>query len=105
MNTNFKVNKAVTKLLLINYGFRYKDSGDYKLYIPVYKYNDITTTYAYFYINLEDMTFTYDIRNNGTTYYPFYDKSISSKVNTIIKENIENEINKMIKKGILKVQK
>ena len=49
-----KVNKSVTKNKLLDYGFRYKENGDYRLYVPVYKWNDKTTIYAYFYINMEE---------------------------------------------------
>ena len=33
-----KVNKSVTKNKLLDYGFRYKENGDYRLYVPVYKW-------------------------------------------------------------------
>ena len=49
-----KVNKSVTKNKLLDYGFRYKENGDYRLYVPVYKWNDKTTIYAYFYVNMEE---------------------------------------------------
>ena len=29
-----KVNKSVTKNKLLDYGFRYKENGDYRLYVP-----------------------------------------------------------------------
>ena len=50
-----KVNKSVTKNKnkLLDYGFRYKENGDYRLYVPVYKWNNKTTIYAYFYVNIK----------------------------------------------------
>lgn len=96
-----KVNKSVTKNKLLDYGFRYKENGDYRLYVPVYKWNDKTTIYAYFYINIEENIFTYDIQSEGSTYYPYYNET-NSEVNRGITENINTEIIKLIKKGILK---
>lgn len=95
-----KVNKSVTKNKLLDYGFRYKENGDYR-FVPIYKWNDKTTIYAYFYINMEENIFTYDIQSEGSTYYPYYNET-NSKVNRIITENINTEIIKLIKKGILK---
>ncbi len=96
-----KVNKSVTKNKLLDYGFRYKENGDYRLYVPVYKWNDKTTIYAYFYVNMEENIFTYDIQSEGSTYYPYYNET-NSEVNRVITENINTEIIKLIKKGILK---
>ena len=47
-----KINKSVTKNKLLDYGFRYKENGDYRLYVPVYKWNNQTTVYAYYYVNM-----------------------------------------------------
>lgn len=96
-----KVNKSVTKNKLLDYGFRYKENGDYRLYVSVYKWNDKTTIYAYFYVNMEENIFTYDIKSEGSTYFPYYNET-NSEVNKIITENINTEIIKLIKKGILK---
>lgn len=97
-----KLNKSVTKNKLLDYGFRYKENGDYRLYVPIYKWNDKTTIYAYFYINIEEDIFTYDIKSEGSTYFPYYNNETNSEVNKIITENINTEIIKLIKKGILK---
>lgn len=50
---------------------------------------------------MEENIFTYDIQSEGSTYYPYYNET-NSKVNRIITENINTEIIKLIKKGILK---
>lgn len=97
-----KVNKSVTKNKLLDYGFKYKENGDYRLYVPVYKWNDKTTIYAYFYVNMEENIFTHDVQSEGSTYYPYYNyNETNSEVNKIITENINTEIIKLIKKGIL----
>lgn len=54
-----------------------------------------------FYINMEENIFTYDIQSGGSTYYPYYNET-NSEVNRVITENINTEIIKLIKKGILK---
>lgn len=95
-----KVDKAVTKNKLLDYGFRYKENGDYRLYVPVYKWNGKTTVYAYFYVNIEENIFTYDIRSEGSTYFPYYNE-VSSDVNKVITKRINSEITNLIKKGIL----
>lgn len=96
----YKIRKNVTTKTLKDYGFRYKDNGDYRFYVPVYKWNNKTTIYAYFYINLEENVFTYEILSEGGIYFPFYNKT-NSMVNAVITENIETEIDKLVKKGIL----
>lgn len=42
-----KVNKPVTKNKLLDYGFRYKENGDYRLYVPVYKCHICIFLYKY----------------------------------------------------------
>ena len=66
-----------------------------------YKWNNKTTIYVYFYVNMEENIFTYDIQSEGSTYYPYYNET-NSEVNRVITENINTEIIKLIKKGILK---
>lgn len=50
---------------------------------------------------MEENIYTYDIQSEGSTYYPYYNET-NSEVNRVITENINTEIIKLIKKGILK---
>ena len=101
--SKYLIIKLVTPKILKKYGFVYKNNGDYRLYIPCYKYKNKTVIYAYLYINLDENVYTCEVKSNGTTYYPFYIQS-NSRVNTVIEENLSEEIKKLIKKGILKYE-
>lgn len=96
-----KLNKNITNKKLKDYGFRYDNNGNYRYYLPCYKWNGKTTIYAYFYANIEEDYFSFEIQSNGTIYYPYYQTSMKSKVNHIIKDNIDKELNNFKKKGIL----
>lgn len=96
-----KISKTTNKSILLDNGFRYRDSGDYRLYISLYKWNGRTTVYGYLYINLDENTFTYDVKSNGTTYYPYYVGDKNHRLNKEINKNLCKEINNLIKKGIL----
>ena len=72
-----------------------------KMVIIDYMFLYINAIYAYFYINMEENIYTYDIQSEGSTYYPYYNET-NSEVNRVITENINTEIIKLIKKGILK---
>lgn len=98
---NVKINKSVTKSTLLDYGFLYVGSGDYRLYVSLYKWNGQTTIYGYLYVNLEENVFTYDVKSNGDTYYPYYVGNKNHKLNKELHKNLQKEINSLIKKGIL----
>ena len=97
----YKLKKNVSDKILKEYGFRYVGNGDYRFYMPSYKWNDKTTVYTYFYINLEENVFTYEVKSEGSIYFPYYTEK-NSLVNQTIEENINKEIEKLIKRGILK---
>lgn len=95
------INKSVARNLLLNNGFRYKDNGDYCLYIPLCKWNNQTTIYGYLYVNLDENVFAYDVKSDDSTYYPYYVGNENHKLNKEIHKNLCKEINNLIKKGIL----
>ncbi len=52
-------------------------------------------------MNIEENVFTYEVKSEGGIYFPYYTEK-NSLVNDVIKENINIEIEKLIKRGILK---
>jgi len=96
-----KLVKNITAKKLKDCGFHYVEHGNYRYYSSMYKSNNKTVIYAYFYVNIDENYFSYEIQSNGTTYYPYYHKDNKSIVNEIISMNISKEIRNLIKKGIL----
>lgn len=96
-----KLAKNITAKKLKYYGFHYVENGTYRYYSSMYKSNNKTVIYAYFYVNMDENYFSYEIQSSGTTYYPYYHKDHKSVVNEIISMNISKEIQNLIKKGIL----
>lgn len=101
VKTILKLAKGITNKILKEYGFRYDEHGNYRYYSSMYKSNNKTVIYAYFYVNIDENYFSYEIQSNGTTYYPYYHKDNKSIVNEIISMNISKEIRNLVKKGIL----
>lgn len=101
MIRTYKLKKNITDKILKEYGFKYVGNGDYRYYLSAYKWNDKTTIYTYFYINVEENVFAYEVKSEGSTYFPYYTEK-NSLVNKTIDENIYKEIEKLIKRGILK---
>lgn len=100
----FKINDNITAQSLYNYGFHRK-CGDYKLSIPLYRYNGKPLLMLKIYADLEERTLIYKVKdlNTNCLYSAYYDKH-QDKNNTVlssIKEIITDEIEKIQKAGIL----
>lgn len=91
------LSKNLTTIKLKEYGFRHMGNDYYSYRILGYN-----TIYIYFTIGFEDRTFVYDVKcEDGTIYHPFYSNDTTNHVRHTIKNILETEINKMIKKGII----
>lgn len=52
VETILKLAKGITNKILKEYGFRYDEHGNYRYYSSMYKSNNKTVIYAYFYVNI-----------------------------------------------------
>lgn len=100
MNENYIVKNNITAKDLKDYGFYYK-CGDFCYKLPCYKCNEKVLIWANMYINLDNKQLTINIKDVNGTYYPYYINNNNNKVSEIINKNLNKEINKLMKKGII----
>ena len=97
------VKPKVTIQKIKKYGFRYLSEGDYILSKPIYFYQKYPVLFINMYINIEDRTFRSEIVDQMGVYSPYYanETTISLDMRNTIESNVNKELNKLVKKGIL----
>lgn len=100
------VKPKVTIQKIKKYGFRYLSEGDYILSKPIYFYQKYPVLFINMYINIEDRTFRSEIVDQMGVYSPYYanETTISLDMRNTIESNVNKELNKLVKEGILKMK-
>ena len=100
------VKPKVTIQKIKKYGFRYLSEGDYILSKPIYFYQKYPVLFINMYINIEDRTFRSEIVDQMGVYSPYYanETTISLDMRNTIESNVSKELDKLVKKGILKMK-
>lgn len=100
---NYSVADNLSKETLIACGFRY-NGIDNIFRFGAYNYKKKPVIFVDIIINLPDRDITYAVKRlDEKLYHPYYnDDEKKNKVNKVIRKNIETELDKLVKKEILK---
>lgn len=100
------VKPKVTIQKIKKYGFQYLSEGDYILSKPIYFYQKYPVLFINMYINIEDRIFRSEIADKMGVYSPYYanETTISLDMRNTIESNVNKELDKLVKKGILKMK-
>lgn len=100
------VKPRVTVQKIKKYGFRYLSEGDYILSKPIYFYQKYPVLFINMYISIDERIFRFEIADKMGIYSPYYAKEriLSFDMKNTIENNVNKELDKLVKEGILKMK-
>ena len=100
------VKPRVTVQKIKKYGFRYLSEGDYILSKPIYFYQKYPVLFINMYISIDERIFRFEIADKMGIYTPYYAKEriLSFDMKNTIENNVNKELDKLVKEGILKMK-